>query len=53
MTTTLRVSKKVASVVGVYCKLNNKKVQDYVSDVLSKEMEEFEAKLKELRKLKS
>lgn len=45
--TCIRVPKKVADLLYIYCKLNNIAVKDYLEQILSKKLESFE---KDLRK---
>ncbi len=50
--TKLSVSIEVAELVKVYCVLHNKKMIDYVNEILSRELSEFKHDLENLKKLK-
>ena len=47
----IKVDKTIATLIGVYCKLNNLKIIDFATSVLSEKLKDFEERLKELRKL--
>jgi len=44
--TCIRIPKKVADLLYIYCKLNNITVKDYLEQTLKKKLESFENDLK-------
>lgn len=49
--TNIKVPKKVANLVRVYCIFNNRKVSEFVTGILTKELKGFNEKVERMNKI--
>ena len=50
--TQVKISKKTADLIHIYCKINNLKLEDFVNQVLKERLNDFGKKLEEFENIR-